>query len=60
MRFTQTASEPRESTNVFPLRFSREGKTEKDKDTGWALWSDNWVGLTLILPVPPSARFRLG
>ena len=25
--------------------------------TGWLIWSDNWVCLTMILTLPPSARF---
>ena len=29
-------------------------------NTGWPIWSDSWVGLTMIRAVPPPARFCLG
>ena len=38
----------------------RSEESSKGAKTGWGWWSVTWVGLTLILDIPLSARFCLG
>ena len=43
--------------NFFVDAMSSFGAVPIDlKDAGWSIWSDGWVGLTLICDVPPYAR----